>query len=188
MHWIRGALYVVAILVAWYFVEPIIPALMGLTGNRNAFITFVLFTVFGPLVVGWFAARVVNPLLKSSRNTQSVVKWEDRIVRELAPDSERAFPVVLIPWPSATVKTIALLVDTYPSPDGEGELASVYLPFTPDPTKGRLRVVATESIVYTDWALSDLLKYHFSFGATGPALRSDIGESGKGAEIHEDQH
>jgi len=173
MHWIRGALYIAAILVAWYFVKPIIPALMELTGNRNAAITFILFAVFGPLIVGWFAAKVVNPLLRNSRNIKGVAKWEDRIVRELAPDSERAFPVVLVPWPSETVKTMALLVDTYPSADGQGQLASVYLPGTPDPTKGNLRVVATDKLVYTGWALSDLLHYHFSFGATGPDLHAD---------------
>lgn len=177
MHWIRGALYVAAILVAWYFIKPIIPALMELSGNRNAVITFTLFAIFGPLGVGWFAAKVVNPLLKSSRNTQNFVNWEDRIVRELAPDSERAFPIVLVPWPSETVKTIALLVDTYSSPDGDGQLASVYLPNTPDPTRGSLRIIATDKLVYTDWALSDLLQYHFSFGATSPELRAEKEET-----------
>ena len=177
MHWIRGLLYIIVILMVWYFVRPIIPTLMDLTGNRNAVLTFVLFVAFGPLIVGWLGVRVVNPLFRNWDHIKGVSRWEERVVQELAPDSSRGFPVVLVPWPSDVVRTFALLSDTYQSPDGEGQLASVYIPGTPDPSRGFLRVVPADKLVYTDWAVRNLLEYHWSFGATGPQLRADQGET-----------
>lgn len=173
MYWIRGALYIGGVLVLWFFVKPIIPALMEITGNRNAVITFLTFTLLGPPIAGWFAAKVISPLLSKSRSVQGIARLEDRIVRELAPDSSRAFPVVLVPWPSEAVRSVAVMTDTYPSADGTEELASIYIPGTPDPTKGSLRVVVKDKLVFTDWNLSDLLNYHFSFGATGPDFHGD---------------
>jgi uncharacterized membrane protein len=172
MCWIRGALYIITILVVWYFVKPIVSYLTELTGNQSTIVTFVLFVAFGPLVAGWLGSRVVNPLFKNWQNVKRASRWEDRLVRELAPDDDRGFPVVLVPWPSEEVKTFALLSDTYQSPDGEGQLASVYIPGTPDPSSGVMRVVLADKLVFTDWAMRDLLQYQWSFGATGPKLRT----------------
>lgn len=173
VHWIRGSLYIVAILVVWYFVNPLMSSLMDLTGGRNAMISFALFVAFGPLVAGWLGSSVLTPLFRNWDNVKGVTKWEDRMVRELAPDDSRSFPVVLVPWPSKEVKTLAVLTDTYQSADGETQLASVYLPGTPNAGRGFLRVVPVDQLVYTDWAMRDLLQYHWSFGASGPQLFDD---------------
>ncbi len=71
------------------------------------------------------------------------------------------------------VKTFAVLSDVYQPSHGNEELASVYIPGTPDPSNGFLRVVPTDKLVYVDWALKDLLRYHLSFGATGPPLNTE---------------
>ncbi|MFW2405291.1 MAG: hypothetical protein ACN4GT_11040 [Gammaproteobacteria bacterium] len=175
-HWIRGALYIIAILVAWYFLQPIIPAVMKLTGNRSAIVAFVLFAAFGPLVIGWLGATVVSPVVRKLFHIGGTGKWEERMVRELAPDSQRGFPVVLVPWPSATVRTFALLTDTYEQSEAGGALASVFIPGTPDPSSGFLRVVPVDELVYTAWGMKDLLRYHATYGATGPKLFADPGD------------
>jgi len=55
IYWIRGLNYIVAILFCWYFVKPIVPFLMELTTNRNAFVT-IAFVLLGPLFAGWLGA------------------------------------------------------------------------------------------------------------------------------------
>lgn len=175
MQWIRGLLYIVVILAVGYLVKPLVSSLIAQTSNRNDVIMLVLFVVFGPLVAGWLCPKVVNLLFKNWSNVSAASKWESRIVRELAPDSSHGFPVVLVPWPSDEIKSLAILANTYESPDGEGQLASVYIPGTPNPSSGFLRVVSVDRLVYTDWALRDLLQHHFSFGSTGPRLIDDPG-------------
>lgn len=167
-HWVRGALYISAVLVAWYFLKPIVPALMHLTGNRNAVVTFALFAVFGPLIIGWVGQKLVNPLFRRIFRLDGAAKLEDRLVREFAADSNRGFPVVIVPWPSREVQSLALVTDVYDRPGYDGQLMSVYIPGTPDPSSGYLRIVAEEDVVSTTWALKDLLQHHATYGTTGP--------------------
>ena len=167
-HWVRGALYISAILVAWYFLKPIVPALMQLTGNRNAAVTFVLFALFGPLVIGWVGQKLISPLIRRIFSLDGAAKLEDRLVREFAADSNRGFPVVVVPWPSPDVRSLALMTDIYDQPEGGGRLVSVYIPGTPDPSSGHLRVVREECIRYTKWSMKDLLQHQATYGTTGP--------------------
>ena len=180
MYWIRGALYIVAGLILWYFVSPAVSSLMNLTGNRNEISAFLLFVAFAPLIAGWLGYRAIKPVFRNWKNANGVASWEDRIVQELAPDANRGFPVVIAPWPSEEVRTFALLTDSFESPDGEEQLASIYIPGTPDPSSGALRVVRADKLVPVDWSLEDLLQHHCSFGATGPQLYSDQGQSRAG--------
>lgn len=173
MYWVRGALYVSALLVVWYFVDPVIPQLMELTGSGSALVTFSLLVLVGPLILGWLAARIFNPLVGMLLNRRDIATLEDRLVTELAPGSSRGFPVVLAMFPTERVKAMGVVTSTFPSPSGSGNLATVYFPNTPDPTGGALRVLAEETLEYTDWTLRDLLRYQYSYGATGQDLESD---------------
>lgn len=172
MYWIRGVIYIVSILVAWYFLKPVIPQLMKMTGNTNAILTFALFIVFGPLLAGWLGAKLLNPLLRRSKRVEGVARWEDRLVKELAPDDDRSYSVVIVPWPSDKVRSLGLLTEIYASGDNNTPFASVYIPGTPDPTRGALRVVGVDELVMTKWTMADLLHYHLSFGGAGPQLNS----------------
>jgi uncharacterized membrane protein len=81
-----------------------------------------------------------------------------------------------VPWPTKDVRSLALLTNTYPSPSGEGELATVYIPETPNPTGGVLRVVAINELEHTDWTFKDLLQFHWSFGSTGLEFLANMKE------------
>lgn len=171
MYWIRGVIYVVSILVAWYFLKPVIPQIMELTGNTSAILTFTLFIVFGPLVAGWLGEKLLHPLLRRSQRVEGVALWEDRLVKELAPDDDRGYTVVIVPWPSDKVQSLGLLTETYASGDNDTPFASVYIPGTPDPTRGALRMVHVDDLVKTEWTMADLLNYHLTFGGAGPQLK-----------------
>ena len=177
MYWMRGLIYVAAILVCWYLIKSIVPFLMELTGSRNAFVTLIVFVLLGPLFFGWLGAKVISPLIRNWSNTRSVMTLENRIVQELSPDDRHSFTVVLVPWPSEDVRSLALLTETYSSPDGEGELATVYIPATPVPRSGFLRVVATDKLEYTDWTFKDLMQYHLLYGSTGLELLANMKET-----------
>lgn len=172
MYWIRGVIYVVSILVAWYFLKPVIPHMMELTGNTNAILSVATFIVFGPLLAGWLGEKLLNPLVRRSQRVEGVARWEDRLVKELAPDDDRGYTVVVIPWPSDKVQSLGLLTETYAPSDDNNPYASVYVPGTPDPTRGTIRLVRVDDLVKTDWAMADLLHYHLTFGGAGPELNA----------------
>ena len=167
MHWIRGAMYMLALgLAAWLF-KPLLPLLEDLRGNVWALPALVGLVLIVPLLLGWIGAHVVNPLVRNWQNFGGLARWEDRIVQELAPDEQRGFYVVLVPWPSEQVRSFALLTNTHESGNGK-RMASVYIPGVPEARRGVMRVVDIDDLEFTDWSFMDLMNHCWSYGSTSP--------------------
>lgn len=164
-YWIRGALYILVIAIVWTFVDPVVDALEGVPVGKYTWIALIGLLFIGPVAAGWIGSKLIKPVMRDWSGTT----WEDKLVTELSPGEKRGFRVVLVPWPSPLM-TVGIVSDLYDSPDGQGQLASVYFPNTPDPTRGTLRVMKEEILVYTDWTMKDLMRYHMSFGSTAPDL------------------
>lgn len=168
MHWIRGVLYALGLGAAAYLLKPLIPVIGRVTGNGWAWLALLVLVILVPLLLGWFGARFVNPLVRNWQNFGGMARWEDRIVKELAPDDQRGFFVVLVPWPSRQVRTMALLTNTHEGADGT-TLASVYLPGIPEARHGAMRVVAIDDLEFTDWTFMDLMNHSWSYGSNSPS-------------------
>jgi len=166
--WARGALYIVVIYILWYFVSPLISSLCEGMDTWNEYIATGITVIFGPLIAGWLGSKFIRPLLQRWDRIVGFFTWEERIARAFAPDNNMGFRVVLVPSPSEEVKTLGLLSSTHTLSNGDRELASVYLPGTPHPSKGTMRIVPVDKLVYTEWTLKDLLHHQASFGTTGP--------------------
>ena len=95
---------------------------------------------------------------------------ESRLATELRPDEEHGFRIALINFPNPSIRTLGVVTETYRDPETDAQLASVFLPGTPDPNRGALRVVAVEDLVFIDWTLKDLIRYHATFGSAGPTF------------------
>lgn len=182
MHWIRGVLYGILILAGWYILRPVFPFLKELAGDRNALVWVLPVVVLGPFVIGWLGANLINVVLAQRNMLTGMKRWEDKIVEELAPDSTHTLPVVLAPFPSAAVRSLAVLTDTYKSSAHPGGLASVYIAGTPHPRAGALRVLPADQLIPTEWTLQDFLQYHLSYGSAGPELFTEEQEPHDGDE------
>lgn len=173
-YWVRGAIYVLATLLVFYTLRPAFDYVSALEDRIGFILAIALLGVFVPTIAGWIGARFFSPLVSSWKSIKSMQSWEDRIVDELTPGKSRAFPVVIVSWPTLEVRTLALLASRYKSACGTTELACVYIPGAPDPLRGgALRVVSIDSIEMTAWSMSDLFTNCISFGATAPQLFSD---------------
>ena len=95
---------------------------------------------------------------------------ETKLATELRSDEKRGYRVALVNWPAADARTLGLVVGDMSDPESGRELAAVYLPGTPDPTKGAIRIIAKEDLQMTDWGLSDLSRFHVTFGSASPDL------------------
>jgi uncharacterized membrane protein len=75
--------------------------------------------------------------------------------------------VVLIGFPSPTLKTIGFVTRTFTDANGR-EIAAVYVPTTPNPTGGYLEMVPVEELIATDWSVDQAMAFILSGGAAGP--------------------
>jgi len=76
-------------------------------------------------------------------------------------------PVVLLSWPNPDVRTIAILTATTSDVTGR-ELAVVYIPNTPHPLSGIVRVVDMNQVTMTDMKVGDAMTVAVSRGSVVP--------------------
>jgi uncharacterized membrane protein len=166
-----AALVVLAKLVAKIFseaeewLEPYLASPLS-TAWKIALVVVIL------LIVPWALGKlteVPSRLLRTSRSMQMFRRMERKLTRELRPDESRGYRIALIDFPSTEVRTLGVLGSTFREPETGRELATVYLPGTPDPTKGSLMVVALDHLALTDWTLQDIIGCHVTFGSGSPA-------------------
>lgn len=75
--------------------------------------------------------------------------------------------------PNKENRSLGLIVAELQEPETGRELAAVFLPNTPDPTKGAIREVGAADLQPTDWDLSDLARFHVTFGSAAPDLTDE---------------
>jgi len=120
-----------------------------------------------PLVVGLLAEFLLHSL-QGRRNVEALQTMQKKLFAELAPGDSRGFPVALVDFPRPELRSVAVVTATFKEAAGDRELAAIYLPGTPDPTSGALRIVAVEDLTFTAWSLDDLTDFHLTFGSVSP--------------------
>ncbi len=76
--------------------------------------------------------------------------------------------VVLVDFPNRNMKALAFLTNIITDTDTGRQLATVYLPTTPNPTSGYMEVVPVENLTNTDWTVDEAISIILSGGATAP--------------------
>lgn len=136
----------------------------------------LLATVVVILAVGWLARRVVG---------QQALRWFEAIIgrvplastvygsaRKLL-DILQTKPgntqrVVLIDFPHREMKTLGFVTRVVRERGTGRELATVYVPTTPNPTSGYLEIVPVEKMTPTDWTVDQAMSFIISGGAVSP--------------------
>lgn len=148
--------------------EPLFESIGSAVPNR---LVAIVILILGPWVLGKLIDLfLAGRLFRRQRSVRALQKMENRLSTELRVDDQHGYRVVLVDWPSAEIRSLGLIVADFIEPETGRELAAVYLPNTPDPVKGVIRVVAAEDAISTDWGLSDLLRFHVTFGSAAPDL------------------
>jgi uncharacterized membrane protein len=136
----------------------------------------LLATVGLILGVGWLARRVAG---------QQALRWFEAIIgrvplastvygsaRKLL-DILQTKPgntqrVVLIDFPHREMKTLGFVTRVVRERGTGRELATVYVPTTPNPTSGYLEIVPVEKMTPTDWTVDQAMSFIISGGAVAP--------------------
>lgn len=167
---VLAALGVLAKLVAEVFswAEKWLEPYLGSSLSTTWRIVLAVVTV---LIVPWTLGKLIEVpwrFLRSSRGMHMFRQMEERLSTEFRPDDARGYQVALIDHPNRAVRTLGLVNSIFREPDTGRELAAVYLPGTPDPTKGSIRVVAASDLVLTGWTFREIAEFHVTFGTAVP--------------------
>ena len=120
-----------------------------------------------PVGMGMLAKFLLRAL-RGRQDVQALETMQNKLYTELAPGDSRGFPVALVNYPRAELRSIGVITATFKEAQGDRDLAAIYLPGCPDPTKGQLRIVAVEDPTFTGWSLEDLTDFHVTFGSISP--------------------
>lgn len=147
------------------WLEPFLASSLSTTTKLVLALAFVL-------IVPWALGRLTlipSRLLRRNRGVQMFRRMERRLAREFRPDESRGYQIALVDFPTREVRTLGVVGTTLREPETGRELVTVFLPGTPDPIKGSLRVVSRDDLTLIDWTLQDLITYHVTLGASSAA-------------------
>ena len=141
-------------------------------------LTFLILLVTGILTRNFVGQRVLrgwDSVLRRIPVVKSIYSGVKQVSDTLFSDTGQAFrKALLIEFPGPGSYTIAFMTGT---PSGEiarripGDLVSVYVPTTPNPTSGYFLLLPKENTQDLDMTVDDALKYIVSMGVVGPAQR-----------------
>ena len=135
-----------------------------------------LFTLAAIYVLGFATTQVIGKqtinLLESWIERIPFVKKiygsTKKLLAALQAEPEKVERVVLISFPSDSMKTVGLVTATFRDKDTGQDLAAVYVPTTPNPTSGYLEIVPTKLLTSTDMSIEDAMSFIISGGAVAP--------------------
>jgi uncharacterized membrane protein len=119
--------------------------------------------VAGQRLLAWFEVAIRRiPLAKT-------VYGSSRQLLDLMsapPDGRQR--VVLVAFPHPGTKAVGFVTRTLRDDATSRELASVFVPTTPNPTGGYLLIVPVEDLIATDWTVDQAMTFIISGGAVVP--------------------
>ena len=130
-------------------------------------ILFIALLVLIPLAAGWLA-RILLKSMNGRRNVEALQIMQEKLFAEVAHGDAKGFPVALVDWPNPGFRSLGVITSTFKEAKGGRELAAVYIPGTPDPTSGMLRIVAIEDVMMTEWSIENLTDFQVTFGSVCP--------------------
>jgi len=173
--YLLGWLFIAVVALLFKFIGPtlfehfnsLIEAIAPTAPLISKIILFITLLLIIPLAAGWLA-RILLKTMKGRRNVEALQVMQEKLFAEVAKGDSRGFPVAFVDWPNPGFRSLGVITSTFKEVEGGRELASIYLPGTPDPTSGMLRVVATEDLTMTEWTIENLTDFHVTFGSVCP--------------------
>ena len=124
---------------------------------------FLARRVAGQRLLAWFEIAIGRiPLAKT------VYGSARQLLDHMSAPPDSGQRVVLIAFPHPGVKSVGFVTRTLRDDATGRELASVFVPTTPNPTGGYVMIVPVEDLVPTDWTVDQAMTFIISGGAVAP--------------------
>ena len=131
--------------------------------------------IFGRRLIEW-AERLVDrvPLVKTVyRSTKQILAT---FAGEQAQEFQRA---ALVPFPQERMRCVGFITSIFKDSITGEELASVFIPTTPNPTTGYLQILRRKDLVELDWSVEDAVRTIMSGGILRPDFLTIVPNKGQ---------
>ena len=176
---ILGFLIVMTLLLLWKLlgvlgVTPVILMAggwvdrVGLPPVLGQLVAFAL-AVLGAGALGWCIRTFVGsrrerfPIL--SRVLATEEQFQDFLGGSGSTHQQR---VVVVDWPNEEVRSLGIITSQRVDESTGRELALVYLPNSPNPASGSLKLIDTKKLTFTDMSIPEACTLCFSRGSSAP--------------------
>ena len=142
-----------------------------------AAIVAVLLTIVILYAVGLFAANLLGRrVITSFENlldrvplVKTVYRSSKQILITFAGEQSEEFQrAALIPFPQEKMRAVGFITSIFPDSVTGEELATVFIPTTPNPTTGYLQILKRKELVELDWSVEDAVRTIMSGGILRP--------------------
>ena len=135
----------------------------------------MLMILFSLVALGWLVTLVIgrqiiavfDRIIARVPLVHSVYGSIKTLIGALQTKPDGTQRVVLVNFPSDSMKTVGLVTRVMRDPSGR-PLAAVYIPTTPNPTSGYLEIVPVADLVPLDWSIEEAMSFIISGGAVAP--------------------
>ena len=137
----------------------------------------VLLTIAAIYILGWAVSRIVGRRILASFEslvgriplvTKVYGSTKQLLLAFQKKPEGKLHRVVLVEFPHQDMKTVGFVTGTFVDESQGIELASVYVPTTPNPTSGYLEIVPAERLVSLDWTMDEAMTFIISGGTVSP--------------------
>lgn len=138
--------------------------------------TAIGLTITSVLLLGWLASRVIGGQLIAAFDrlinriplVQTIYGSAKSLISALNQKPGQVQRVVLINFPSDSMRAVGFATRTITDSRTERSLAAVYVPTTPAPTSGYMELVPWDELIATDWTVEQAMTFVISGGTVSP--------------------
>jgi uncharacterized membrane protein len=149
----------------------------------------VLLTIFILYVIGLFAANIVGrrviglieqlvdrvPLIKT------IYRLPKQMIASFSADQTQSYQrAALIPFPQEKMRCVGFITSIFKDSLTGEELATVFIPTTPNPTTGYLQVLKRAELVELDWTVEEAVRTIMSGGILRPDFLTIVPQKRQG--------
>lgn len=139
----------------------------------SVFLTIALLYAVGVITANVIGRRLViffESLLDRVPLVKTVYRASKQLLESVAASGDNAAfqRVALIPFPQEKMRCVGFVTSTFFDSESGDELATVFIPTTPNPTTGYLQILKRKELVELDWTVEEAIRTIMSAGILRP--------------------
>ncbi len=138
----------------------------------SVFLTILILYFIGLFTRNIVGRRLIDTfesLLDRVPLVKTVYRSSKQILITFSGEQSREFQrVALIPFPQEKMRSVGFITATFKDSLTGDELATVFIPTTPNPTTGYLQILKRKELVELDWSVEDAVRTIMSGGILRP--------------------
>ena len=159
------------------------PALDWGIALLSVFLTFCTLYLIGLTTRNIVGRRIIDSverLVDKVPLVKTVYRSSKQILATFAGEQSQEFQrAALIPFPQEKMRSVGFITAVFPDSITGEELATVFIPTTPNPTTGYLQVLRRKDLVELDWSVEDAVRTIMSAGILRPEFLTIVPGSHK---------